>query len=252
MDTGLTGRVVLVTGATGGIGLAIARAVAAEGAKVALTHRDSAVAADKLVAELGPDRAMAIRYSLAEPGSAEAAVSAIADRWGRVDVLVANAYHRTGRRAPGHRFEDVPAAEWQATLTDNLAATIRLCQLVLPGMREAGWGRIVLMSSHVVGHGRRGQETYGAAKGGLHGFARSLAWEAGTDGVLVNVVAPGLTRTEAVLAKLPESLREQERSRTATGRLSEPEDIASAVVFAGSAANRNISGQVLEVSGGRS
>ncbi|MEV5374511.1 SDR family oxidoreductase [Streptomyces nondiastaticus] len=252
MDLGLAGRVVLLTGATRGIGAAAARAFAAEGAKVVLTYRRAKDTADALVSELGgEDRALAVRYALDEPGSPEEAVAEATRRWGGVDVLVANAYGRGNRRPPGVRFEDVPAGEWRATLTDNLAGTVRTAQLVLPGMRARGWGRMVLLSSHVATHGRRGQEVYGAAKSALHGLARSLAWEAGQDGVLVNVVAPGLTLTEGVVEMLPPALREQERERTATGRLSEPDAVAKTVVFLASASNTNVSGQVLHVDGGR-
>ncbi|MEU2287242.1 SDR family oxidoreductase [Streptomyces sp. NPDC013178] len=252
MDLELADRVVLLTGATRGIGQAAARAFATEGARVAVTYRDTKDAAEVVVAELGgPDRAMAVRYALDEPGSPQDAVAEVERRWGGVDVLVANAYRRDGRRAPGTRFEDVPADEWRAALTDNLAGTVRTAQVVLPGMRERGWGRIVLISSHIATHGSRGQEIYGAAKAALHGLARSLAWEAGEQGVLVNVVAPGLTLTEGVVRALPAALREQERERTATGRLSDPDAVARAVVFLSSAANTNVSGQVLHVDGGR-
>lgn len=252
MDLGLADRVVLVTGATRGIGLATARAFAAEGARVALTYRDDKDAADRLVTELGGgERALALRYALDEPGSPQEAVAEVTRRWGGVDVLVANAYRRGPRRGPRDRFEEVPADEWQATLTDNLAGTIRTAQLVLAGMRERRWGRLVLVSSHIATHGRGGQEVYGAAKAALYGLARNLAWEAGADGVLVNAVAPGLTLTEGVLGALPPALREQERERTPTARLSDPDAVARAVLFLGSASNTNISGQVLHVDGGR-
>ncbi|MFI5823389.1 SDR family NAD(P)-dependent oxidoreductase [Streptomyces rishiriensis] len=252
MELGLSGRVVLVTGATRGIGLAVARAFAAEGCRVALTYRSAKDVADRLVAELGgEERALAVRYALDEPGSPGQAVDEVTRRWGGVDVLVANAYQRGPRRAPGVRFEEVPAQEWGATLTDNLAGTVRTAQAVLGGMRARGWGRIVLVSSHIATHGRGGQEVYGAAKAALHGLARNLAWEAGADGVLVNAVAPGLTLTEGVREALPAALREEERGRTPTARLSEPAAVAHAAVFLASAANTNISGQVLHVDGGR-
>ncbi|KMS77309.1 hypothetical protein ACM01_01365 [Streptomyces viridochromogenes] len=252
MDLGLTDRTVLVTGATRGIGRAVAHAMAAEGARVVVTYRRAKEAADLLVADLGgPDRALAVRYALDEPDSLDEAVSEAA-RWrGSVDVLVANAHQRAARRPPGTRFEDVPSAEWGASLSHNLAGTVRTAQQVLRGMRERGWGRIVLLSSHLATHGRSGQEVYGAGKAALHGLARSLAWETGPDGVLVNVVAPGLTLTEGVLEALPGAVREQERERTPTGRLSAPDAVAAAVVFLASGANANISGQVLHVDGGR-
>ncbi|MFI6660246.1 SDR family NAD(P)-dependent oxidoreductase [Streptomyces sp. NPDC050523] len=253
MDMGLKDRTVLVTGASSGIGAAIARAYAAEGARVALTYRGDSTAGQRLARELGADRdtAMALRYSLAEPETVESAVAEVTRRWGGVDVLVANAVRWAPRRAPGEHFEDVPAGDWTAFLAGNLAPTLRTVQLTVAGMRKRSWGRIVLISSHVALDGHRGQEFYGAAKSALHGFARSLAWDLGPDGVLVNVVCPGLTATERVLGGLPAEVRERETRLTPTGRLSSPEDIAGAVLFLGSAANGNTTGQIVTVAGGR-
>lgn len=253
MDMGLKGRTVLVTGASSGIGAAIARAYAAEGARVALTYRSDREAGERLARELGADQdaAMALRYSLAEPDAVESTVAEVTRRWGGVDVLVANAVRWAPRRPPGEHFEDVPADDWTAFLDHNLAPTLRTVQLTVAGMRERSWGRIVLISSHVALDGHCGQEFYGAAKSALHGFARSLAWDLGPDGVLVNVVCPGLTATERVLGGLPAEVRERETRLTPTGRLSSPEDVADAVLFLGSAANGNTTGQIITVAGGR-
>ncbi|MGW6907324.1 SDR family NAD(P)-dependent oxidoreductase [Streptomyces sp. NPDC054940] len=250
---GLKDRTVLVTGASSGIGAAIARAYAAEGARVALTYRSNSDTGERLAGELGADRdlAMAVRYSLAEPETVESAVDTVTRRWGGIDVLVANAVRWAPRRPPGEHFEDVAPGDWLSFLDDNLAPTLRTVQLAVPGMRERSWGRIVLISSHVALDGHRGQEFYGAAKSALHGFARNLAWDVGPDGVLVNVVCPGLTATERVLHGLPEHLRERELRQTPTGRLSSPEDIAAAALYLGSGANGNTTGQVVTVSGGR-
>lgn len=253
MDMGLKDRTVLVTGGSSGIGAAIARAYAAEGARVALTYRSGSEDAERLARELGGvrDAAMAVRYSLAEPGTLESAVAAVTERWGGVDVLVANAVRWAPRRAPGEHFEDVAVGDWWGFLDDNLAPTLRTVQLVVPGMRARSWGRIVLISSHVALDGHRGQEFYGAAKSALHGFARNLAWDVGGDGILVNVVCPGLTTTDRVLTGLPGEIRQREIRSTPTGRLSSPEDIAGTVLFLGSAANGNTTGQTLTVAGGR-
>lgn len=253
MDMGLKDRTVLVTGASSGIGAAIARAYAAEGARVALTYRNNSDTGERLARELGADRdlAMAVRYSLAEPETVESAVDTVTRRWGGIDVLVANAVRWAPRRPPGEHFEDVAPGDWLSFLDDNLAPTLRTVQLAVPRMRERSWGRIVLISSHVALDGHRGQEFYGAAKSALHGFARNLAWDVGPDGVLVNVVCPGLTATERVLHGLPEHLRERELRQTPTGRLSSPEDIAAAALYLGSGANGNTTGQVVTVAGGR-
>ncbi len=251
MQLGLADRVVLVTGGSRGIGRAVATAFAAEGARVALTYHSDKDSAQQLVDALGADRALAVRYALDEPGSAQDCVAAVTAHWGDVDVLVANAHRKGARRPPDRHFEDIPPADWHSLVTGNLTGVLTLAQLVLPGMRSRGWGRLVLISSHNVRDGARGQEFYGAAKGGLHGLARSLAFDAGPDGVLVNVVAPGLTATDAVLTMLPEQVRATELGRTPTGRLTTPEDVAAATVFLASAVNASITGEVLTVAGGR-
>ncbi|MFI9782661.1 SDR family NAD(P)-dependent oxidoreductase [Kitasatospora sp. NPDC051984] len=252
MDLGLRERVVLVTGATGGIGRAVARAYAAEGARVAVAYRSDRAAAEQFADELGgPERAFALPYDLEDPKSPQLAVAEVERRWGRLDVLVANAVRWGERRIPGTRFEDVPEPDWLPVIDGNLAPTVRTVQAAVGGMRARGWGRIVLISSHNALGGNRGQEFYGAAKAGLHGLTRSLMWDlTGTD-VLVNVVCPGLTTTERVAAGLPAPVRERETAATPSGRLSSPEEVARAVLYLGSAANGNVTGEALAVAGGR-
>ncbi len=249
MEFGLADKTVLLTGATGGIGQEIARAFAAEGARVALGYNTNAEAAEKLAGELG--NAMAVRYALEDPDSPAAAVAEVQERWGDIDVFVANAVRWGKRRAPTTHFEDVPAEDWRPVVEHNVAPVIHGVQLVVPGMRRRGWGRIALISSHNAVDGSRGQEFYGAIKASLHGFARSLAWDAGPDGIFVNVVAPGLTMTERVRTGLPAPVQERELGHTPTGRLSDPADVANAVVFLCSGANGNITGETLTVAGGR-
>jgi 3-oxoacyl-[acyl-carrier protein] reductase len=252
MDLGLTGRTAFVTGGNGGIGQEVARAFAAEGARVAIGYRADRGSAERLAAELGAERdaARAVRYALDEPGSAADAVAEV-ERWHGLDILVTAAVTRSPRRGPGSTIEDVDPAVWEPVLQDNLIATVHTVQAAVPGMRRRGWGRIALLSSHVVRDGHRGQEFYGAAKAGLHGFARSLAWDVSPDGVLVNVICPGLTLTGKVRDGMPAAVREAERACTPTGQLSEPRDVAHVVVFLCSAANRNVTGESLTVAGGR-
>ncbi|MFE7314490.1 SDR family NAD(P)-dependent oxidoreductase [Streptomyces sp. NPDC057555] len=252
MNLGLDRRTVLLTGATGGIGTAVARAYAGQGARLALGYAHRADEARQLAAELGgDDRAFAVRLRIDEPDSTEAAVAAATARWGGVDVLVAGAMMPGGLRPPTARFEELPPEEWARFVADNTAHTLRTVQLVLPAMRRSGWGRVVLLSSVVARIGKPGREFYGAVKGGLHGLVRSLVWDLRDTGILVNTVSPGLTLTPAVAAALPPGRRAGEEEATPTGRLSTPDDIAAAVLFLGSAANGNITGEDLAVAGGR-
>ena len=186
---------------------------------------------------------------VADPESITAAVSEVENRWGGVDVLVANALWFTWvdpSRTP--LFEDLPAEEWTAQLRANVDGQLHTVQRAVGGMRERGWGRIVLLSSVTAYYGLPGSEIYSAAKAAMHGFARGLMW--GRGGVLVNVVAPGATTTESMDLVAPEITAEQERI-TPSGRLSTPGDVARVIVFLCSEANDAINGELIHTAGGR-
>jgi NAD(P)-dependent dehydrogenase (short-subunit alcohol dehydrogenase family) len=248
MDLGIAEKVALVTGGSRGIGRAVAEAFAAEGAHTVITYREDEASAVAVAETLGTKP---VQYTMGDPGSADRLMATVEQEWGGADILVTNALARAPRRPSGQHFEDVAPQQWAASIATNLNDTIRLAQLAVAGMRRRGWGRIAFVSSHVVHDGQAGQEFYAAGKAALHGLARSLAWDAGPDGVLVNVVCPGLTTTEGVLTHLPEEVRRRELQRTATGRLSTPQDVAGAVVFLCSAVNRAITGAPHTVAGGR-
>ena len=253
MDLGLADRVVLITGGSRGIGRATALAFAGEGARVALTYRTASEQAQKVVAEIVGmgGEALAVRLDLSEPDSISAAIEAVRRRWDGIDVFVANAV-RFPDTAPGASpaFEDVPPEQWRAVLRGSLEGTIACIQAVLPAMRARGDGRIVLISSDLA---RRvalpGTGIYGAAKAALAGLMNGLVAELRGD-ILVNIVTPGLTMTERNLEQIPQSLRDVAIAHTPTGRLSQPEDVARAILFLGSPANVNITGDNVSVTGG--
>jgi 3-oxoacyl-[acyl-carrier protein] reductase len=247
VETDLRGRNVLVTGASSGIGRAAARAFAEEGANVAVTYRTNAEAAAELVEGIraqGVD-ALALEYSLEEPGSGEAVVRSLAERWGGLDTLVANAV-RWPREFPAEgRAESLTTASWRDDLRTNLEGTVEVVLAALPLLRRSAAGRIVLTSSGVAEEGSPGPSPYGVAKAALGGFVRQLAWDVGRDGVLVNAVAAGFTVTKRNRAVFGQAVRDAVAMHTPSRRLSAPEDVAGLIVYLGSAANGNLSGEVV-------
>ncbi|GAA4587218.1 3-oxoacyl-ACP reductase FabG [Planotetraspora phitsanulokensis] len=248
MDLGLAGRIVLVTGASGAIGSAIARAFAAEGALVAAGwhgNEDRARSlADSIVQAGG--KGMAVRIDQSDRGAAQAAAHQVEQELGDIAILVANAVS----------WPTMTPETWD-TLTDcftaNVTGTLALIDTVLPGMRGAGWGRVVLISSDVVDQPMPAAVAYPAAKGALETAARVLAVREARHGILTNVVKPGFTLTEKALNApwLGQQAVDAEAAKTPTGRICTPQDVASVVAYLGSGANAHVNGETLSVAGGR-
>ncbi|MBD3008156.1 SDR family NAD(P)-dependent oxidoreductase [Streptomyces sp. 5-10] len=288
LDLGLEGRTVLVTGATGAIGSAAARAFAAQGARVALAFRHRRETAEALAAELsGPDRgrAFAVPYALDDAASPRWVVAAVEEHWGGLDVLVAAARRRGARREPHARFEDVPEEHWRPLVADAFAPAIRTAQWAVAGMRKRGWGRIALVAPPHPPEGGPGGEFHAVARAGLRGLVRGLVGEVGGDGVLINAVCPGPTPSDRSLISPDQPPRSRDRSPTSLDRsptsldrsptppdrpptapegsttpkgsmtpegpTTTPEDIARALVFLCSAANGAITGETLTLAGFR-
>jgi len=251
MDLGIRDRVALITGASGGIGRATALAMAPECSRVAITYYQNEQGAHEVADRMraaGCDP-LVLRYDIVDPESIRATVAAVLDRWGTLDILVANAHYGATIIDPGTPFERVPESSWAPTLQGVLEGPFRTVQAVIPAMRRQRWGRIVLISSATAEMGVIGATAFGTAKAGLHGLTRSLARELGPCGILTNLVVPSMTLTERIL-HLPEPIRQGMSALTLTKRLSTPEEVAASVVFLSSAVCGNVNGEALHVTGG--
>jgi 3-oxoacyl-[acyl-carrier protein] reductase len=249
MDLGLTDKVALVTGGSGGIGAAVVRCFASEGARVAIGYHDSEERAARLADEL--PRSITVSHDLDDPASGERIVERVLATWGRLDALVTCAWKSATWPSPDRDVVQLSRpGDWREQLGLNVEGTARVVQAVLSPMAEAGWGRIVMISSGAAEGGQPGLEAYAAAKSALHAFNRSLASGLGRRGILSNVVMPGFVAHERNRSFIPAAAFEQWASTTATGRLATAEDIAAVVTFLASAANGSTTGSVVRVTAG--
>ena len=238
----LSGKTALVTGATGGIGGSIARALHAQGATVALSGTRKEVL-DQLAAELG-GRAFVVPADLSSAESVEALVPAAEAAMGGLDILVNNA----GLTRDG-LFMRMKDEDWDLVLRVNLDAAFRLARAAIRGMMKKRWGRIVTITSVVGTTGNAGQANYAASKAALVGMSKALAAEVASRNLTVNCVAPGFIATP-MTDVLNEKQREAILGTIPAGRLGVPEDIGAAVVYLASQEAGYMTGQTLHVNGG--
>ncbi|MCB1929042.1 MAG: 3-oxoacyl-ACP reductase FabG [Rhodocyclaceae bacterium] len=245
MSKTLAGKLALVTGASRGIGRAVAMELAGMGAFVVgtATSDGGAVEIGRAFDEAGLE-GRGLRLDVTDATAAEQAVAALEKEFGPVAVLVNNAGITRDNLALRMKDE-----EWDAVIETNLKAVYRMSRLVMRGMMKARHGRIINITSVVGSSGNAGQANYAAAKAGVAGMSRALARELGSRGITVNCVAPGFIDTD-MTRELPEESRAALQQQIALGRLGEPAEIAAAVGFLASPAASYVTGTTLHVNGG--
>lgn len=241
----LEGQFALVTGATRGIGRAIALELAQAGATVVgtATSAEGAAAITAFLQE-GGFKGRGLALNVTDAAACEAAVAACEAEFGPVGILVNNAGITRDNLAMRMKDE-----EWDAVMDTNLKAVFRMSRLVMRGMMKARAGRIINITSVVGASGNAGQANYAAAKAGVAGMTRALARELGSRGITVNCVAPGFIDTD-MTRELPDAQRDMLQSQIAVGRLGRPEEISAVVGFLASPAASYVTGATLHVNGG--
>ena len=238
----LTGKTALVTGASGGIGAAIAKALHGAGATIAISGT-RIEPLEALAAELD-DRVHVLACNLSDAAAVEALPKQAAEAMGSVDILVNNAGITND-----NLFIRMSDDEWASVLNVNLTATMRLCKGVVRGMMKARWGRIVNISSIVGATGNPGQANYAASKAGMVGMSKSIAYEVASRGITVNCVAPGFIAT-AMTDKLTDEQKDKINVQIPAARMGTPEEIAAAVLYLASNEAGYMTGATLHVNGG--
>ncbi|MEO1138594.1 MAG: 3-oxoacyl-[acyl-carrier-protein] reductase [Pseudomonadota bacterium] len=238
----LSGKTALVTGASGGIGGAIATVLHTAGATVGLSGT-RVEPLEALAARLG-ERAHVLPCNLSDPDAVDALPKQAIEMMGSVDILVNNA--GITRDQIFMRMSD---DEWQSVLDVNLTATMRLCRGVMRPMMKARWGRIINVSSIVGATGNPGQANYAASKAGMVGMTKSIAYEVASRGITANAVAPGFIAT-AMTDKLTEDQKDKINGQIPAARMGNPEEIAAAVLYLASTEAGYVTGTTIHVNGG--
>lgn len=238
----LTGKNALVTGASGGIGAAIAQTLHASGATVALSG--TRVEPLQALADALGDRAHVVPCNLSDAEAVTALPKQAAEAMGAVDILVNNA-----GITRDNLFMRMSDDEWSSVLEVNLTSTMRLCKGVIRGMMKSRWGRIVNISSVVGATGNPGQANYAASKAGMVGMSKSIAYEVASRGITVNCVAPGFITT-AMTDKLTDDQKTGILGQVPAGRMGDADEIAAAVLYLSSPEAAYVTGTTLHVNGG--
>jgi len=238
----LTGKKALITGASGGIGAAIARALHGAGATVGLSGTRK-TPLETLAAELG-DRAHVLPCDLGDPEAVEALPKAAIEVMGGLDILVNNA-----GITKDQIFMRMSDDDWAKVIDLNLTATMRLCRGVMRPMMKARWGRIINISSVVGATGNAGQANYAASKAGMIGLTKSIAAEVASRNITANAVAPGFIATP-MTDKLTDDQKARINAQIPAGRMGTPEEIAAAVLFLASPEAAYVTGATIHVNGG--
>ncbi len=246
----LAGRVVIITGGGKGIGKVYAREFARAGARVVAADIDGEAAesvAGEIAAEGGA--ALALRTDIADPASTDAMAAAAQERFGGIDVLVNNASLMSV--LPRRSWLEIPIEEWDRVMAVNLRGMFLACRAVFPAMKGKGRGKIVNISSSRVWEGTPNRLHYTTSKAGVIGFTRALAREVGEFGITVNAVSPGMTQSETQVSSSSGNYLAMRIAGRAIERAQFPEDLVGTVMFLSSAASDFMTGQTLNVDGGK-